>query len=82
MAGKLLLENLPPGTTDIDVREEFARRGAVVAVEMVTAGGRSRNDAIVTLDIDPTTLHVMVEQLLLRPFGGRRVRLHVPYQHR
>jgi RNA recognition motif-containing protein len=79
MATKVMVGNLPPGTTEDEVREEMVRIGApVLDVEMIPAeSGADKLTAIAELDIDWTTAKIMENRRRARSFKGRQLRIRV-----
>ena len=78
MATKMMIGNLPPGTTGEEVREELVRIGApVLEVEMVKESGPDKLSAIARLDLDWKTAKVMEDRRKPRYFKGRRIEILV-----
>jgi hypothetical protein len=78
MATKVMIGNLPPGTTDAEVREELVRIGApVLEVEMVKESGPDKLSAIARLDIEWSAAKVMENRRKPRYFKGRRIEILV-----
>ena len=79
MATKVMVGNLPPGTTADEVREEMVRIGApVLDVEMITAeSGADQLTAVAELDIDWSTAKVMENRRRTRTFKGRQLKIRV-----
>ena len=79
MSTKVLVGNLPAGTTADEVREEWASSGApILSVEAVEEGNPDGLTFVVELDIDHKTAKVMAERRRDRFFKGRRISVYVP----
>lgn len=79
MPSKILLGNLPAGTTAADVKERFAKIGAEVEVEIVDKGNPDKLDAVVLIDAERSTAQVMAERAHgAANWEGRRISIYVP----
>ncbi len=79
MAAKILVGNLPSGTTEEEVKQLFADVGADVEVlKMADQGNPDEITATVTLEVDPTTAQVMADRAGTTEFKGRRLSFYVP----
>ena len=79
MPSKVLIGNLPPGTTAEDVVALFADAGANVEVlKMADEGSPDRVTATVTLDVSQTTAQVMADRAKRTHFKGRELEFYVP----
>jgi len=79
MSAKILAENLPAGTTEDEVREQFASWGApILDVTQVEGGDPDRLTFIVKLDIDMNTARLMVDRSGDWMFKGRKVTFYAP----
>lgn len=79
MSTKILIGNLPAGTTVEEIREEFAASGAPILDIMQSEGGDADNlTFVVELDLDPSTARIMVDQRCDSYFKGRKLSIYVP----
>lgn len=79
MSTKLLVGNLPPGTTGEEVMELFADAGASVEVlKIADEGNPERVTATVVLDVSRTTAEVMADRAKSVLFKGRELEFYVP----
>lgn len=79
MAAKVLVGNLPPETTEEEVKQLFAEIGAEAEVlKMSGEGGADSVTATVSLDLDPTTAQIMADRARKRHFKGRELSFYVP----
>jgi hypothetical protein len=79
MPSKILLGNLPAGTTAADVKERFAKEGAEVEVEIVDKGNPDKLDAVVLINVERNTAQVMAERAHnATNWDGRRISIYVP----
>ena len=79
MSTKVMVGNLPAGTTVDEVREELASTGApILAVEAVKEGNPDKLTFVVELDIDRETAKVMADRRRDRFFKGRKIDVYVP----
>ena len=74
MSAKVLVENLPVGTTADEIREQFASWGApILDVTQSEGGDPDRLTFVVKLDMDPNTARLMADRAGDWLFKGRRV---------
>lgn len=79
MSTKVLMSNLPAGTTEEEVREDWASTGApILAVESVKEGNPDQLTFVVELDIDHKTAKIMADRRRNEFFKGRRIEIYVP----
>lgn len=76
MTAKLSIGNLPAGTRLEEVQHELEEFGApVVSVEPIEGGDPDDLAFLVTLDMEPHTLQLMLERRRDRYFKGRKIRM-------
>lgn len=76
MTAKLSIGNLPAGTRVEEVEHELHEFGApVVSVEPIEGGDPDDLAFLVTLDMEPHTLQLMLERRRDRYFKGRKIRM-------
>ena len=79
MQSKILLGNLPSGTTADDVKQRFAKLGAEVEVEIVDEGNPDKLDAIVLINVNRDIARDMAQRAHNEfNWGGRRISIYVP----
>jgi hypothetical protein len=79
MSTNVSMSNLPAGTTEDEVREEWASSGApILTVKQVKQGSPDRLTFVVELDVDQKTAKVMAERRRDWFFKGRRIDIYVP----
>ena len=79
MQSKILLGNLPSGTTADDVKQRFAKLGAEVEVEIVDEGNPDKLDAIVLINVNRDIARDMAQRAHNEfNLGGRRISIYVP----
>lgn len=79
MSAKLSIGNLPAGTCAEEVEHELHEFGApVLSVEPIEGLDPDNLAFLVTLDMDPHTLHLMLERRRERYFKGRKIRMFMP----
>ena len=79
MSTKILVGNLPAGTSAEDVRHDWASVGAPpLAVDQVEGGNPDKLTFVVELDIDHKTAMIMAVRRRDRFFKGRRITIYVP----
>ncbi|MBL8056014.1 MAG: hypothetical protein JNK29_04915 [Anaerolineales bacterium] len=78
MATKLYVGNLAYATTEAELRQVFARAGAVVAVHLVTdrAGGQAKGFAFVTMG-SPAEAQAAIRQFHRTRLAGRSLTVKV-----
>ena len=79
MGTKILVGNLPAGTTVDEVHEEWASLGApILKVEQVEEGSPDSLTFVVEVDVDSKTAQVMADRRRDRFFKGRKINVYVP----
>ena len=79
MQSKILLGNLPSGTTADDVKERFAKLGAEVEVKIVDEGNPDKLDAVVMINVDRDIARDMAQRANNEfNWDGRRISIYVP----
>ena len=79
MPSKVLVGNLPPGTTEEEVIALFAAAGANVEVlKIADKGNPDRLTATVLLDAPKSTARVMADRAKRRFFKDRELEFYVP----
>ena len=79
MSTKILVGNLPAGTTVDEVREEWSSLGApIISLEQVEEGNPDSLTFVVELDIDAKTAKVMADRRRDRFFKGRKIKVYAP----
>ena len=79
MRSKVLVGNLPPGTTEEEVIALFADAGADVEVlRIADKGNPDRLTATVSLDVSQSTARVMADRAKRRLFKDRELEFYVP----
>ena len=79
MSTKVLVGNLPAGTTADEVRAEFESGGApILHVGPVEGGDPDKLTFVVELDVDAETAGVMAERRKDRFFKERKITIYVP----
>jgi len=78
MPAKILVGNLPQGTTTAEVVELFQKRGAEVQVEITEEGDPNSLTAVVTLDVDQKTIQIMVDRFKDFFYKGRTLTFYAP----
>ncbi|MCP3867068.1 MAG: RNA-binding protein [Gammaproteobacteria bacterium] len=76
MPSKILVSNLPPGTTAEEIVEMFKKWGADVAVDI--EGESERLTAVVNLDVDAKTARIMVDRAKDLFYKGRTLSFYAP----
>lgn len=79
MSAKILVGNLPAGTTVEEIREEFTAIGAPI-LGVIQSEGRDADNLtfVVEVDVDPGTARVMADRRRDRYFKGRKLKVYVP----
>ena len=77
MATKLLIGNLPPDVTDVEIAELFADAGATVEV-LKLAGESDSMTATVNLNVDERTAQVMVDRKKRSYLKDRELSFYIP----
>jgi len=79
MSAKVLIGNLPAGTTADEVQADLDLMGApILHVEPVAGGDPDKLSFVVELDVDAETARVMADRRKERVFKGRKITLYVP----
>ena len=79
MSSKVLVGNLPPGTTKEEIKTLFADAGADVDVLDITdEGNPDRLTATVVIDVAHSTAQAMADRAKPVHFKGRELRFYVP----
>jgi len=79
MSAKVLVENLPAGTTADEIREQFVSWGApILDVTQSEGGDPDRLTFVVVIDMDPGTAKLMADRSGDWLFKGRKVSFYVP----
>lgn len=79
MSTKVLVGNLPPGTTEEEVKAFFAdERAKVEVLKIADEGNPDRVTATVVLDVSQTTAQVMADRAKSVLFKGRELEFYVP----
>ena len=79
MSTKVLIGNLPAGTTIEEVQAEFASLGApILHVEQVEGGDPDKLSFVVEFDVDAETAGIMADRRRDRSFKGRKLTVYVP----
>ena len=77
MATKLLIGNLPPDVTDVEIIQLFSDAG--VKVEVLKLAGESDSiTATVNLNVDARTAQVMVDRSKNNYFKERKLSYYIP----
>jgi RNA recognition motif-containing protein len=79
MPSKVLVGNLPPGTTEEEVIAFFAAAGADVEVlKIADEGNPDRVTATVVLNVPQTTAQLMADRAKRTLFKDRELEFYVP----
>ncbi|MCU7958943.1 MAG: RNA-binding protein [gamma proteobacterium symbiont of Bathyaustriella thionipta] len=78
MSLTVLIANLPPGTTEQEVRELLENSSIIQAVEIKDDGDPERLTAAVEMDLDRTTAKIMKEKGRGMRFKDRALEVYVP----
>jgi len=77
MPAKLLVGNLPPDTTESDIKNLFLEVGA--EIEVLSIDGESdKLVATVQLDMEQSTAQVLADRSRRRMFRGRELTVYAP----
>jgi hypothetical protein len=80
MSTKIIVGNLPAGTTSDEIRLEFESTGApILGVEPVEGRDPDKLAFTLELDIEPGTARIMADRRRDRFFKGRRLNIVVPH---
>ncbi|MGF1612845.1 MAG: hypothetical protein ACFCVA_02760 [Gammaproteobacteria bacterium] len=79
MSTKVLIGNLPAGTTLEEMRELLIGRGwPLLKLDQVEEGDPQRLTFVAQVDIDPQTAKIMVDQSRDHYVKGRKITVYVP----
>ena len=80
MSAKVLIGNLPPKTTEAEVKGLFNLDdpSTILHVQMNTEGDPDRVSAVVELNMDKTTAKIMSERVGTKTWKGRTLEIYVP----
>lgn len=79
MSVKVIIGNLPAGTTAEDLQAELLeRKWPLLSLEQVEEGSPDRLTFVAEVDVEPKTARIMADQAQARFFKGRKVRVYVP----
>lgn len=78
MSSKVLIGNLPPGTTEDEVLALFTAGGGKVEVLKLTDDTSDRVTATVALDVSMATAKVMADRAKRTTLKGRELDIYVP----
>jgi len=79
MSSKILIGNLPPGTTADEVVALFtAEKAKVEVLKLSDDGTQDKITATVALDVSLTTAKVMADRARQTHFKGRELDVYVP----
>lgn len=79
MSAKILVGNLPAGTTADEVRDELDTMGApILGIELSEGGDPDNLTFVVELQIDPATARIIADRRRDRMFKGRRITVYAP----
>lgn len=79
MSSKVLIGNLPPGTTEEEVVALFsAEKAKVEVLKLSDDGTQDKITATVALDVPQATAKVMADRAKRTNFKGRELDVYVP----